>query len=73
MKIKGQEVMWKSEAGNVAVTYCAQDMGNKYKVYHKVKYDPNTPITRWAYAYAFGTLSEATKCAMKIPDDVVLR
>ena len=72
MKIKGNEVLWKSEKGNVAVAFSQFDMGDKYKVYHKVSYLPEN-IETWAYAYAYGTMGEAMNCARKIPDNVVVR
>ena len=37
MKIRGDEVLWLSEKGNVAVTYAQFDLGEKYKVFRKVK------------------------------------
>lgn len=38
MKIRGNEVLWLSEKGNVAVTYAQFDLGAKYKIFRKVKY-----------------------------------
>ena len=33
MKIRGNEVLWLSEKGNVAVIYAQFDLGAKYKVF----------------------------------------
>ena len=38
-KIRGNEIWWKSENGNVAVTYSVFDLGKKYKVFRKVRDD----------------------------------
>ena len=37
MKIKGNEVLWLSEKGNVAVAYAQFDLGAKYKVFPQGK------------------------------------
>ena len=65
MKIKGNEVLWLSEKGNVAVAYAQFDMGEKYKVFCKVKYGDNSI---WEYNNSFGTQGEATKYAKQILD-----
>lgn len=72
MKIKGKDVMWKSENENVAVLFDLFDLGNKFKVYRKVSYMPED-IKSWAYAYAFGTMGEAMSCAREIPDIIAVR
>lgn len=65
MKIKGNEVLWKSKKENVAVAYSQFDMGEKYKVYRKVKYNESFI---WEYVISFGTQGEATRYASKILD-----
>ena len=65
MKIRGDEVLWLSEKGNVAVTYSQFDLGEKYKIFHKVKYGDNSV---WEYNIGFGTQSEATRYAERISD-----
>lgn len=70
MKIRGNEVSWLSENGNVTVTYSQFDLGAKYKVFRKVKYGDNSI---WEYNNAFGTQSEAMSYAKKIYDVEVER
>ena len=70
MKIKGNEVLWLSEKGNVAVAYAQFDLGAKYKVFRKVKYGDNSI---WEYNNAFGTQGEATMCAKQILDTEIER
>lgn len=65
MKIRGDEVLWLSEKGNVAVTYAQFDFGEKYKIFRKVKYGDNSV---WEYNIGFGTQSEATRYAERISD-----
>ena len=70
MKIKGNEVLWLSEKGNVAVAYAQFDLGEKYKVFRKVKYGDNSI---WEYNNSFGTQGEATKYAKQILDTEIER
>lgn len=70
MKVKGNEVLWRSENGNVAVAYSQFDFGEKYKVYRKVKYGDNSV---WEYNIAFGTQGEAISYAKKIFDKEIER
>lgn len=65
MKIRGDEVLWLSEKGNVAVTYAQFDLGAKYKIFRKVKYGDNSV---WEFNNAFGTQSEAIGYAKQILD-----
>lgn len=65
MKIRGNEVLWLSEKGNVAVTYAQFDLGAKYKIFRKVKYGDNSV---WEFNNAFGTQGEVTKYAKQILD-----
>ena len=65
MKIRGDEVLWLSEKGNVAVTYAQFDLGEKYKIFRKVKYGDNSI---WEYNISFGTQGEAIKYAKQILD-----
>ena len=65
MKIRGDEVLWLSEKGNVAVTYAQFDLGEKYKVFSKVKYGDDSI---WEYNIGFWTQGEATKYAKQILD-----
>lgn len=65
MKIKGNEVLWLSNKGNAAVAYSQFDLGEKYKVYSKVKYGENS---MWEYRIGFGTQGEATRYAEQILD-----
>lgn len=65
MKIRGDEVLWLSENENVSVVYAQFDLGEKYKVFRKVKYDDNSV---WEYNIGFGTQSEAVRCAKQILD-----
>lgn len=70
MKIKGNEVLWLSEKENVAVVYVQFDLGEKYKVYRKVRYDENSI---WEFNNAFGTQGEATRYAKQILDREIER
>ena len=70
MKIKGNEVLRLSNKGNVAVAYSQFDLGEKYKVYRKVRYDENS---MWEYSIGFGTQGEATRYAERILDVEVER
>ena len=70
MKIKGNEVLWLSEKGNVAVSYAQFDLGAKYKVFRKVKYGDNSI---WEYNNSFGTQGEAIMYAKQILDTEIER
>ena len=65
MKTRGNEVLWLSEKGNVAVTYAQFDLGAKYKIFRKVKYGDNSV---WEFNNAFGTQGESIKYAKQILD-----
>lgn len=65
MKIRGNEVLWLSEKKNVAVAYAQFDLGEKYKVFRKVKYGDNSV---WEFSISFATLGEATRYAERILD-----
>jgi hypothetical protein len=65
MKIRGDEVLWLSKKENVAVTYTQFDLGEKYKIFCKVKYGDNSV---WEFNNAFGTQGEAIKYAKQILD-----
>ena len=65
MKIKENEVLWLSNKGNVTVAYSQFDLGEKYKVYSKVKYRDNSI---WEYNISFGTQGETIKYAKQILD-----
>ena len=70
MKINGNVVLWKSDKENVAVAYSQFDLGEKYKVYRKVKYGDNSI---WEYSIGFGTYGEAVNYAGKILDIEIKR
>lgn len=70
MKIKGNEVLWLSEKGNVAVVYAQFDMGKKYQIYRKVRYDEKSI---WEFCNAFGTQGEATRYAKQMLDREIER
>lgn len=70
MKIKGNEVLWSSEKENVAVVYAQFDMGKKYKIYRKVRYDEKSI---WEFYNAFGTQGEAIRYAKQILDREIER
>lgn len=70
MKINGNVVLWKSDKENVAVAYSQFDLGEKYKVYRKVKYGDNSI---WEYSIGFGTHGEAVNYAGKILDIEIKR
>ena len=70
MKIRGNEVLWLSEKGNVAVVYAQFDLGEKYKVFRKVKYGDNSI---WEYNIGFGTQGEAINYAERILDRLIER
>lgn len=55
---------------NVAVTYAQFDLGEKYKIFHKVKYGDNSI---WEYNVDFGTQSEAIGYAKQILDTEIER
>lgn len=54
----------------MAVAYSQFDLGEKYKVYRKVRYDENS---MWEYSIGFGTQGEATRYAERILDVEVER
>lgn len=70
MKIRGNEVLWISENKNVVVAYAQFDLGEKYKVFRRVKYGDNST---WEYKIAFGTQSEAIRYAKQILDREIER
>lgn len=70
MKIRGNEVLWLSKKGNVAVSYAQFDLGAKYKLFRKVKYGDNSI---WEYDNAFGTQGEAIRYARQILDKEIER
>ena len=51
-KIRGNEIWWKSEKGNVAVAYSKFDLGKKYQVFRKVRDDAGWPLG-WRFEEAF--------------------
>jgi len=51
-KIRGKEVWWKSEKGNVAVVYDAFGLGMKYHAYRKVRDDAGWALG-WRYEKSF--------------------
>ena len=75
MKISGNEVLWLSEKANVAVVYAQFDMGAKYKVLQKVKYEREDGgyNDHWEFSIAFGTYGEAFNYARKMNDLDVFR
>lgn len=75
MKINGNEVLWLSEKANVAVVYAQFDMGAKYQVRRKVKYEREDGGFNdyWEFSIAFGTYSEAFNYARKMNDLDVFR
>jgi hypothetical protein len=72
MKVKGNEVLWQSENGNVVVAYSVFDFGNKYKIYRKICYEPDNIIC-WEFTNCFATMGEAVSYARKIFDTLVTR
>lgn len=70
MKIRGDEVLWLSDKENIAVVYSQFDLGEKYKVFRKVKYGDNSI---WEFNNAFGTQGEATSYAKKFLDREIER
>lgn len=70
MKIRGDEVLWLPEKGNVAVAYAQFDLGEKYKVFRNVKYGNNSV---WEYNIGFVTQVEAIKYAKQILDTEIER
>lgn len=54
----------------MAVAYSQFDLGEKYKVYSKVRYGENS---MWEYRIGFGTQGEATRYAEHILDVEVER
>lgn len=76
MKIKGNEVLWLSENGNIALTHSQFDLGAKYKVLRKVKYkleDDDGYNEMWEYNNAFATHGEALNYAKKMNDFDIYR
>lgn len=63
--IKGHEVLYISAKGNLAVVYAMYDLGEKYKVYRRVRYGENRI---WEYLIGFNTQGEALKYASQIID-----
>ena len=72
MKIKGNEILWKSENGNIAVAFSKFDMGDKYKIYQKILFVPEN-LESWDFLISFGTMGEAVSYAGKIHDEPALR
>ena len=75
MKIRGDEVLWLSENGNVALTYAQFDLGAKYKVLRKVKYELEDGEYNevWEYNNSFTTQGEALSYAKKMNDCDIYR
>lgn len=68
--IKGKEIMYTSNNGNISVAYAKDDLGEKYKVYRKVRYDENLV---WEYVIGFNNQCEALKYVGKMLDVVIVR
>lgn len=70
MKIRGDEVLWLSVNRNVALTYAQFDLGAKYKVLRKVKYELENGACNevWNIIIPFTTQGEALNYAKKIND-----
>ena len=75
MKIRGDEALWLSGNKNVALTYAQVDLGAKYKVLRKVKYELEDGACNevWEYNNSFTTQGEALNYAKKINDCDVYR
>lgn len=75
MNVKGNEVLWMSENGNIALTYSQFDLGAKYKVLRKVKYEreDGEHNEAWESVNAFTTQGEALNYAKKMNDCDVYR
>ena len=74
-KVRGLEVLWESERGNIVIAYNRGDAGGQYKVLCKVLYEQedSTFAPYWVYYASFGTLSEGIRYAEKIYDYAVKR
>lgn len=70
MKLKEMKYYGYLKKENVAVTYAQFDLGEKYKIFHKVKYGDNSI---WEYNIDFGTQSEAIGYAKQILDTEIER
>ena len=81
MKIKGNEVIYLSPNGNVAVSYSIFDLGDKYKIHKKavINRDFNSSTSTyetdfheqhqyWKYVASFGFVGQAVEYAKKIFD-----
>lgn len=63
-------LQWTSHKRNVIVIFNQWDMGNKYKIYRKVRYGSNELLE---YVISFGTQGEAVAYANNIYDVIVER
>ena len=68
MNIDGNEVLWMSEEGNIAIAYSQFDDDKKYRVYRKVRY---REITEWDFRIPFETKRKAMKYAKELADTVM--
>jgi len=70
-KIRGNEVWWKSEKGNVAVVYSKFDLGKKYQVLRRVRDDAGWSLG-WRFEEAFDSPVQALNYWLKSADLPVL-
>lgn len=54
--VSGLPVMWESKGGNIVVLYSQFDMGEKYKLKRRIRFNGKID---WEYVESFGTLGEA--------------
>lgn len=67
MKIRGNEVIYLSPNGNVAVSYSVFDLGDKYKI-HKRQVVAETGAQYWRFETTFPCVGQAVDYAKKIFD-----
>lgn len=76
-KVRGREVYWTSDNGNIVVTYDVFGLGSRFVIYRMVyRQNPNDPENfraSWDYVISFTFVGEAYEYARKINDVAVYR
>lgn len=76
-KVRGREVYWTSDNGNIVVTYDTFGLGSRFVIYRKIfRQNPNDLenfISSWDYVISFTFVGEAYEYARKMNDVSVYR
>lgn len=76
-KVRGREVYWTSDNGNIVVTYDTFGLGSRFVIYRKVfrqnQNDLENFTSSWDYVISFTFVGEAYEYARKMNDVSVYR